>query len=97
MSYLSGANMSTMQAVMGVTDSILLHNIIQATEADENLSMLPDEFKDAAIEIMFQDALAKKNNTEVPTTEINITNKRSRCDLTDLSQTAMDCEGTDAE
>lgn len=90
--------MSTMQAVMGVSESILLHNIIQATEEDENLSMLPDQFKDAAIQIMFNEALALQTNEDIPsTTEINITNKRARCDLTDLSQTAMDCEGADAE
>ena len=89
--------MSATQVVMGVSDSLLLHNIIQATESDQNLSMLPDEFKDAAIEIMFQEALANKNNTELPNSEINMTNKRSRHDDTALSQTGMDCDGADAE
>ena len=70
---------STMQTVMGISESLLLHNIIQATESDQNLNMLPDEFKDMAIELMFQEALAKKNNTEIPN-EINITNKRKRGD-----------------
>ena len=63
---------------MSVGDSLLLHNIIQATESDQNLSMLPDDFKDAAIQIMFQEALDNKshnlNNTD-------ISNKRSRLDI----------------
>tara|TARA_Y100000592_G_C5220613_1_gene199272 strand:+ start:38 stop:400 length:363 start_codon:yes stop_codon:yes gene_type:complete len=83
---------------MNVSESLLLHNIIQATEEDPNLSMLPTEFKDAAIEIMFQEALSKKENTTITTTtEIDLTNKRPRCDLIDHPQSDMDCEGADAE
>tara|TARA_B100000497_G_scaffold116894_1_gene141699 strand:- start:181 stop:456 length:276 start_codon:yes stop_codon:yes gene_type:complete len=91
--------MSIVQTGMDVSQSLLLHNIIQATEQDQNLSQLPDEFKDAAIEIMFQEALDKQSNTNNTNaiTEIHNTNKRSRCGLIDLPQTNMDCEGADAE
>ena len=87
--------MSVTQTGMNVAQSLLLHNIIQATEQDDNLSQLPDEFKDVAIQIMFNNAL--QNNQCTSDINVNdISNKRSRCDLID-DNNDMDCHGADGE
>ncbi len=57
-------------------DMMLLHEIIKATEDDENLSSLPDDFKKIAIETMFDEAKTRQcveeNNDDYET------NKRLR-------------------
>jgi len=74
-------------AIITVSDTVLLHSIIQATENDQNLSQLPDEFKDEAIKIMFDEAKEKQNQFN---NGIDVSNKRPRVDLDSIPET-MDC------
>tara|TARA_B100001250_G_C19491886_1_gene653472 strand:- start:166 stop:423 length:258 start_codon:yes stop_codon:yes gene_type:complete len=55
--------MSQMEAGIGIDDSILLNSIIQATAEDQNLSQLPEEFKDEAIRIMFHEAKLRREGS----------------------------------
>lgn len=68
-----------MESGLAMTDSILLQHIIYETNQDENLSQLPDEFKEAAIEIMFLEEQARRRALAgVEEEEVFISNKRSR-------------------
>lgn len=50
-------------------DAQLLRNIQDAVAGDANLSMLPEEFKNEAIFIMYEEAIARRNGEDVPMEE----------------------------
>ena len=56
-----------------------LQSITQYVEQDPNLSMLPDEFKKMAIEIMIDDLRSRKENENNQESALT-NNKRSRLD-----------------
>lgn len=56
-------------------DMVLVNHLMQALENDPNLSMLPDEFKQLALETMFDEAKFTQANRD---SNIAISNKR-RC------------------
>ena len=55
-------------SVSGITAQLdsfrILRDIENAVEVDENLSMLPDDFKNAAITIMYEEAMARSGLNE---------------------------------
>ena len=70
---------SLMNAPMSMKDAILVNNLLKYVEEDENLSMLPDQFKELAVQTMFNEAkLLEKNNV------VDTSNKRMRSNDDDL-------------
>ncbi len=63
-----------MDAPMSMKDAILVNNLLRHVEEDENLSMLPDEFKELAIQTMFEEAKFREKNIDA-----DLSNKRMRC------------------
>jgi flavoprotein len=64
-----------------INDMTLINDIIQAVEADPNLSCLPDDFKKVAVETMFAEAKQRQYELE---NDVDVSNKRSRCDDDDV-------------
>lgn len=60
---------------LSLEDMILVNNLMQALEKDSNLSMLPDDFKQLALETMYEDA--KRAQLEQDSNVV-VSNKR-RC------------------
>ncbi len=79
MESLPGSQLSFMDAPMSMKDAILVNNLLKHVEEDENLSMLPDQFKELAVQTMFNEAkLLEKNNV------VDTSNKRIRSNDDDL-------------
>ena len=70
---------SLMDAPMSMKDAILVNNLLKYVEEDENLSMLPDQFKELAVQTMFNEAKLLEKNIDVDTS-----NKRIRSNDDDL-------------
>lgn len=62
-------------ANFSMQDMIILNNIMQEVERDQNLSMLPDDFKQLAIETMFDEYKARERQRAEG---VDISNKRMR-------------------
>ena len=55
-----------------LSDMVAIQSLIQLVEQDPNLSMLPDIYKEKAIEVMFYDLKIQNNQNE------DVSNKRHR-------------------
>ncbi|HAW78201.1 MAG TPA: hypothetical protein DCW74_20990 [Alteromonas australica] len=64
-----------------MSDMVLIQNLMQYVEDDQNLSMLPDEFKRLAVQTMFEDAKRLEHEQEQG---IDTSNKRLRSVTEDM-------------